>query len=445
MQNFSASLCDNIFIGSYGKSGGKTTPAQIFDAIAIQADAIVVPTEPLAAIVRQRVPHVRVSVIPDGIETPEMYKSMRKQLHDAELFAKTHAVRVLRRKLGSLMVRLREEGLGLAVRLSWRLVNRSQRALRTSLQRLLGRRGGHSRVNATSASTNTPEVSAVHAPVPLDLAAKHAKTILWFGNHGASHARFGMLDLLEIRDALESVAKAYDVELVVISNHRVNYEEQIRPLRIPSRYYEWSPQLVDQWLDKVDAVVVPNSLDAFSICKSANRSVMAVSRGVPVVATQTPALNPMAPHIHTGDALEGLRRYLGDREAGRCDAKAAYALAQVAFGQKTIALAWLEVLGRPNSNQRIHTPAEYIVALNLIQDLDLALPVLKAWVQMGSSSQAWCSAALIRKSPRVLATLLDCDIPYRVLPDELTTGSLQFLPGNKALLTVAETNLGPLS
>jgi hypothetical protein len=151
----------------------------------------------------------------------------------------------------------------------------------------------------------------------------------------------------------------------------------------------------------------------------------------------------MAPYIHTGGALDGLRNYLGDREFGRRDANSAYALAQVAFGQKTIAHAWLEVLWRPNSNQRSQEPAEYIVALNLIQDLDLALPVLKAWACAGVTLQAWCSAALIRKSPRVLATLLECDIPYRVLPDELTAGSFQFLPSNKALLTVAETNLGP--
>lgn len=124
-------LCDNIFIGEYGKSAGKTSPAQIFDAIAAQADAIVVTTEPLATVIRQRLPHVQVSVIPDGIETPAMHKGMQKQLRDAQLLAKKHAWCVLERKLGNLVVRLREEGFGLAVSLSWRLINRGRKALRT--------------------------------------------------------------------------------------------------------------------------------------------------------------------------------------------------------------------------------------------------------------------------------------------------------------------------
>lgn len=436
-------LCDNIFLGNYGKSAGKTSPAQIFDAIATQADAIVVTTEPLAAIVRQRISHVQVSVIPDGIETPTMYKSMRKQLRDAELFAKTHVVRVVMRKIRNLMVRLREEGLDLALRLFWRLMNRGQKTLRGRLQRWKGRRVDRPKKHATPALKATLVKRAAQELVLVSTDTSHAKTILWFGNHGAPHASFGMLDLIQIRDALESVANTFDVELVVISNNRLKYEEQIRPLRIPSRYVEWSSQLVDQWLDEADVVVIPNSLDPFSICKSANRSVMAVSRGVPVVATPTPALNPMAPYIHTGDTDEGLRRYLDDRDAGRRDANAAYELAKDAFGQKTIARAWLAVLGQSNSIQSRNASAEYIVALNLIQDLDLAVPVLKALLSAGVTPQAWCSASLIRKSPRVLTTLTQCEIPYKVLPDELTSGSFQFLPCNKALLTVAETNLGP--
>lgn len=60
-------LCDNIFIDNYGFRAGKISPVQLFDAIAAQVDAVVVPTESLAAIVRQRVPHVQVTVIPDSV------------------------------------------------------------------------------------------------------------------------------------------------------------------------------------------------------------------------------------------------------------------------------------------------------------------------------------------------------------------------------------------
>lgn len=416
-------LCDNIFVEAYGSVAGKASSTQVFDVIAAQADAIVVTTEPLATIVRQRVPRVPVTVIPDGVETFSLFKAMDLLLHEANAREKAQRRRIMWRKSFNLLVRLREEGFGLAVRLLWRVVNRGQRMLRTRLYRWMPR---------------LPRYHAAPSPAP-----RHDKTILWFGNHGAPYARFGMLDLLEIRDALETVASEFDVELVVISNHREKYEEYIRPLRIPSRYLEWSPQLLNLWLGEADVVVVPNTLDPFSVCKSANRSVLAVSQGVPVVATPTAALNPLAPHIHTGDTVAGLKRYLRDREAGRRDADAAYVLAQDAFGQEAIAKAWQVVLVQSRSVQRAITPAQCIVALNLIQDLDLAVPVLDAWAANGVSAQVWCSTNLVRKSPRVLATLEKRRIAYRLLPDELPTGHVVFPDSARSLLTVTETNLGP--
>lgn len=437
-------LCDNIFIDTYGRRGGSVSPVQIFDAIAAQADAVVVTTEPLAAIVRQRTPRVQVTVIPDGIETLELLKSMGRLLRVAEAFEKRRSLRVLRRKLRNVLVRLHEEGPGVVVQLASHVFNLGRRALRTRWQRALahGRSGVPASAKSAAPGFTGSLVPAAASAKP-DSVPRYAKTILWFGNHGAPHARFGMLDLLEIRHALETVAQVFDVELVVISNHRGKYEEYIRPLRIPSQYLDWSPHVVNEWLAKADVVVVPNTLDPFSLCKSANRSVLAVSRGVPVVATSSPALDALAPHIHTGDALTGLRRYLGDREAGRRDALAAYMQAQAAFGQGAIAHAWQSVLSQPRTAQRGDTPVQCILALNLIQDLDLAVPVLDAWAREGIPAQVWCSGALIRKSPRVLATMEARRVAYRVLPDDLSAGSVVFPSEAKALLTVSETNLGP--
>lgn len=432
-------LCDNIFIDNYGRRVGQVSPLQIFNAIAALANLIVVPTEPLAAIVRQRVPHVQVTVIPDGIETPALVRSMDMLLREAEALMRKDGAPLLRGKLCNLLVRLREEGSGLAVRLAWRVFNRSKSALRKYWHRLAGRRAG-----ASVSSGPTPPSPPPVPPLPaVESAPQRAKTILWFGNHGAPYAQFGMLDLLMIRSALESVAQMFDVELVVISNHRGKYNEHIRPLRIPTRYFEWSYRVVNHWLAKADVVVVPNTMDPFSLCKSPNRSVLAVSRGVPVVATPTPALDPMQPHIYTGDYLTGLRLYLGDREKGRRDALAAYAQAREAFGQRAIARAWQQVLSQPNPTRSIDVSVQCIVALNLIQDLDLALPVLDAWTLEGVAVQVWCSSALIRKSPRVLATMETRRLSYRLLPDDLPTGSVVFPSETKALLTVSETNLGP--
>jgi hypothetical protein len=232
---------------------------------------------------------------------------------------------------------------------------------------------------------------------------------------------------------------------VVISNHRGKYEEHIRPLRIPSRYLDWSPRVVSQWLGEVDVVVVPNTLDPFSLCKSANRSVTAVSHGVPVVATPTPSLDSLAPHIHTGDVLAGLRRYLGDREAGRSDARAAYAQAQAVFGQEAISQPWADLLQAIVQGERlvIDGDVQCIVVTHMVQDLDLAMPIVDALARSCTRAQVWCSASLLQKSPRVLAALEAAGVSFRVLADDLPTGTVRFPPSARALLTVAETNLGP--
>jgi hypothetical protein len=270
------------------------------------------------------------------------------------------------------------------------------------------------------------------------------KRIVWFGNHGAAHARFGMLDLLEIREALETVAREHPVELVVISNNRGKYESHIKPLAIPSRYVEWSPGAVDAWLGKAAAVVLPNSLDAFSICKSANRTVLALAHGAPVVATRTPALDVLAPFIHMGDPLEGLRRCLAEPVSATQQAQAGYARALELFGQPAVAQAWLSLLQGPLCREPAAAGTPHtIVVLHLPQDLDLAMPIIREIAAQGREVHAWCSASLIAKSPRVMAALRSSGIAFRVLPDE-GSGAVQPLPASaRALLTVAETNLRP--
>ncbi len=253
-----------------------------------------------------------------------------------------------------------------------------------------------------------------------------------------------MLDLLEIREALEAVACEFPVELVVISNNRQKYEENIHSLAIESRYVEWSPAAVERWLEGAAVAVVPNTLDPFSICKSANRTVLAVTRGVPVVATPTPALQQLADCVHLGEPLSGLRRYLGDRQAGAADAAAAAMRAQQEYGQVVIARYWEELLSSvlAQSPRFAATQPDVIMVLHLVQDLDLAVPVMEALHRQGLVIEAWCSVSLMRKSPRVLTVLRERSMAFRIMADE-DTKDVRFPARVRVLMTVAETNLGP--
>lgn len=436
-------LCDNIFIGDYAsefigdyasESNGMS-PAQMFLGIAELASCVVVTTEPLADVVRSHLPDARIAIIPDGIESAALGGQMLQVLRDAAAFEKAQKLDLLRQRARNLARRVRVEGIGVILALVAFAVRHGGRALARRV-----RSGLHARLRRKPVAQVSPGVVA-SAPEQRPSARK----ILWFGNHGAEHARFGMLDILEFRGALEAIAAEHDVELVVISNNRQKYEGQIAPLSIPSRYVEWSQRAVTQWLAQADAVIVPNTLDSFSLCKSANRTVLALANGVPVVATPTPALSQLAEYIFTGDPLAALRDIFSEPGKARALALEGHRQAEALYGLQSIRAQWLQVLRDvPGAaNPRPASAPWMVVVLHLVQDLDLVLPILRDACASGLSCEAWCSGTLFSKSARVFAALKEERVPVRILPNERRLRDLVFPSATQVLLTVAETNLGP--
>lgn len=424
-------LCDNVFVPGYAGRAATHSITGMFLAIARHVNCVVTTTEPLAEEIRRQLPRMRVVVIPDGIETPELATRMADVVQSVKPAGNGSGVRALRRHVRHVGHRLRSEGL-------------------RAVPQLLGsaaRRFYLATARRTPVAGSRPVLPRDSVPASPAEARPQTHRILWFGNHGAEHGRFGMLDILEFRTALETLAQEHDVELVVISNHPGKFEENIRPLAIPSRYVEWSPTAAQDWLAAAAVVIVPNTLDAFSRCKSANRTVLALGAGVPVVATPTPALQPLEDFIHVGEPLAALREVLSRPGEARARAAAGYRLSLELFGHAALQGAWKDLLvglldmPRPDLPSR---PVSMVVSLHLVQDLDLALPILQAAHRAGLACEAWCSTQLIGKSPRVLATLQREDIPLRILPDgEAELGRIAFPVGARILLTVAETNLGP--
>jgi len=296
-------LCDNIFVEGYGKRNA----LENFLEIARVASAMVVTTEPLADSVRAHLPALPVHVIPDGLLTPELVEQGSAKIQQATP-STPHAD---------------------ACQGQW------LEHVRALLQRLKAPFSRRSKARR-KALANGPSHSGQVQP--------GAQQLLWFGNHGAPYARFGMLDLLDIREALETIAQEFPVELVVVSSHQGKYAEHIAPMAIPSRYLPWSNEVVEQCLAEASVVLIPNSLDPFSLAKSANRSVHALTRGVPVVATRTPALLPLAGSIEMDGFVAGLRRYLRDREAGQQDVAQAQRLIDRNYSLEVIGALWSSVL-----------------------------------------------------------------------------------------------------
>ncbi|WLG96488.1 hypothetical protein [Pseudomonas sp. FP198] len=441
-------LCDNIFIEAYGKNS-KTRASDMFMAIAKHASAIVATTEPLAAIIREQISYtVPVYVIPDGVEADASAcarRLARTQEQASTLLANSLSQQAnkVRSRISALRTvsfkgLLKAQLTRFRNWLSWRFWMHQGRKAHGILR---------SAANQCVRKLSRPAAPRSNPTVSDDATGGANKlSILWYGNHGAPHARFGMLDLLEIRGALEQAAIEFQAELVVVSNNRSKYEKYIKPMAIPSRYLEWSSAVVEQCLAEARVVVVPNMRDAFSLCKSANRTVHALTRGVPVVATATPALAPLAGSIVVDDFLQGLRRYLSSIPHAKADVAKGLELIEKHFSPEVIGTAWSDAIKAAVLTQgEQQTPAdpELIVALHLIQDLDLALPVMLAAKARGIGVAAWCSISLLKKSPRVAASTHAHDIPLVAIAEGEGAAQPPFPANAKVLLSVAETNLGP--
>jgi len=237
-------LCDNIFIATYGTSlESKTSPAQMFLAMARLAKCVVVTTEPLAQVLRSQLDsHVPVYVIPDGLESRELLEQMRDRLSQALSSQRKSLAQKIRQRVTRFVGRARTLRTAAIVPLKKRIADRAVRELHWKrwakrTDRVFDKLRRHVRAWAGGSRQSV-------AMAPVRTIGLDAKRILWFGNHGATYARFGMLDLLEIREPLEAIAREFKVELVVVSNHPEKYARYIEPLDIPSSYVEWSPESI---------------------------------------------------------------------------------------------------------------------------------------------------------------------------------------------------------
>ncbi|MGH8772109.1 MAG: hypothetical protein ACREV2_13175, partial [Burkholderiales bacterium] len=176
--------------------------------------------------------------------------------------------------------------------------------------------------------------------------ASTKRTLIWFGNHGASYGQFGLEDLARLRPALCTIAERHRIRLIVVSNSEERFNELIRPFPFSTCYVPWRPGVVEEIFQQSEIALLPNSLDAFSVCKSANRAVLALHHGVPVVATRTPALQLFAGCVMFDDWIGGIESYLNDPQLAQQHVAVARAIIKREFSGKRIATEWDAILRR---------------------------------------------------------------------------------------------------
>lgn len=429
-------LCDNIVVSNYSKTPSNSMACNLA-AVSVIADAFIVPSAALADAIRPVVAaRTRFIVIPDQIETAESVAA-------ATLLDLKH-----REPAQKIKLRRWRRRAATAVRqplFTLRALSKKLIGYRHVLRSRAGRIVRHV-INSQHQRAATLASRAPHPPCGLG----HRKTVLWFGNYGSPHSEFGLLTLLKIVPALERVNRDVPLELVVISNNYQQFTDAIQPIDVPTRYIQWSPNAVFDALETASLCVLPFGGDPFSTTKSANRAVLALHKGVPVVTTRLRSMDQLQGIVEFDDWETGLRRFLGpEGDAHREEALIKWRReAQAAYAPEAIGQTWLQLLAERAPKQCIGYTRQWRrevgVLLNLPQDLDLLLPVIDEIERRPDVFlRVLVAPGLFPSSNRILRSLVERQIvPFLLDRGAVLQGEDRILRNFDALLTASETSLG---
>lgn len=398
-------LCDNIFLKTY-QSKKTADPAVIFLAMVRHASAIVTTSDVLAKAIADNVPgSVPIHVITDGIENVNDLDSFDALVRGAALANARH-------RANSLFA----DGKKAALRKLLKSANGWKNDTRQGIGKLF-------------LSNRRPKKRAKYS-------------ILWFGNHGASHAQFGMLDLLDIRPALAQISLEFDVELIVISNNLKKYEEHIAEFEIPSRYVTWELREVYRWIELADLVVLPNSLNEFSVCKSANRSVLALSLGTPVVASKMPVYAPLADAMLFDDWENNIRSLLSrDPDAVTKMAATAAQVLDEYYSDRAILQRWKQLIDHVTQESKSMLKKTIGFYVGLVTDVEVLMPLMSRF-SADYQTTAIVELKLLERYPD-LWDKLPLEAKWVISTKEDLNVYSEKIAALDVLLTAAESNLRP--
>jgi hypothetical protein len=173
-----------------------------------------------------------------------------------------------------------------------------------------------------------------------------AKRVVWFGRHGGKRASEGIGGLAAIARQLADFNQSVPIRLIVVSNNVHKFRRLIAPLPFPTEYREWRPMRVFSDIAGADVAILPYAADEFGMCKSPNRAILALSLGVPVVASSIPSLMDLSDCVIFDDWKKGLGSYLTDRSLVAQHLERAQAIIGSKFSPAAIADKWEGVLSQ---------------------------------------------------------------------------------------------------
>lgn len=398
-------LCDNIVVANYPMVAD-LQPALRFAAIGAFADAIVVPSpalvESLAPLLRCR---TRFSVVPDQIETFASVSAAGKLQEQINRSASPTPLAIIPRALRFAAYTGRDPAGGIGI-----LKRKIESTFRPVMERFNGLRApSNELVPAMSSDVGLELENVSGQPRP--------KSVVWFGNFGAQHSDFGMLALLLAAPALESVCRDIPLQLTVISNRKALFNRAIKQIGVPTRYVEWSAEAVFRELGDADVCLLPFGTDVFSATKSANRVVLALHQGVPVITSRLRSMDPLEGVVVFDDWEAGLRRFLGSSgETERASTiVAAEKILANTYSAHSIGKTWAALIRGATARIRpgyanVPTGGEVAVLVEDAKSADLLLPIVDALQKR--------SDVLLRVlvTPEALAAVVPAMIERRIIP-----------------------------
>ena len=308
-------LCDNIFVPGYAQRRGPELSAESAGELARHAEALVTPTQALERVTRQHLgDDVASWVVPDAALTPDAYQAISAWLPGSVVSAPPRGVD--------------------------RLISGSRRVFGSE-----GDDGDSSVQTGRSGDKRDGGIFGVESDWQVDHLPENTARVIWFGRHGSFHSEFGMGLLRPVIEELERAHRDRPIELVVISNNRIRFDALTHGVKIFTRYETWSNERVFFELSRADLFVMPSAADPFSLCKSANRAVLALANNVPVVATYLESLEPLRDVLVMDDWRAGIDAYLFGRGAADEHLARAQPILAAQFSIDAIGQQWNAIVG----------------------------------------------------------------------------------------------------
>jgi len=322
-------LCDNIFVPGYAQRRGPELSAETAADLVRHAEGFVTPTHALERVARRHLgDDVASWVVPDAAITPDAYQAISAWLP---------------RSIVATPLRRMD-----------RFISGSRRVFGAEIDETSASAQG---TQSGARDKHDSEMFGVESDWQVDHLPEDTARVVWFGRHGSFHSEFGMGLLKPVIEELEYAHRDRPIELVVISNNRIRFDALTHGVKIFTRYEIWSNERVFFELSRADLFVMPSAADPFSLCKSANRAVLALANNVPVVASYLESLEPLRDALILDDWRAGIDAYLFDPDTANEHLARAQPVLAEQFSTEAISRQWDAILG--GGRNELSEPSSY--------------------------------------------------------------------------------------